>query len=120
MKKNKIIFWTINILFAGFMLMSSVPDVLLTPEAKDFMSKLGYPDYFTQFIGVMKILGIIAILIPGFRKIKEWAYAGLFFDLAGAIYSILFAMGLSPGIFVMLLPILFLFASYYYSQKLNY
>src|SRR5437868_13492782 len=48
---------------------------------------LGYPVYFIQFISIAKLLGAIVILIPGLNRIKEWAYAGLFFDLAGAIYS---------------------------------
>ena len=49
---------------------------------------LGYPFYLIPFVGVAKVLGIIAILIPGFPGIKEWAYAGLFFDLVGATFSI--------------------------------
>ena len=70
------------------MLFSSIPDVMATPEATKFMSgMLGYPAYFTPFIGVAKILGVIAILIPGFPRIKEWAYAGLAYDLIGAVYS---------------------------------
>lgn len=54
---------------------------------------LGYPVYFIPFIGVVKLLGVIAILIPGFNRIKEWAYAGLFFDLAGAVYSVIALTG---------------------------
>ncbi len=46
---------------------------------------LGYPVYFIQYISVAKLIGAIVILIPGLNRIKEWAYAGLFFDLAGAI-----------------------------------
>ena len=49
---------------------------------------LGYPIYFIQFISFAKLFGSVAILIPGLNKtVKEWAYAGLFFDLAGAVYS---------------------------------
>lgn len=53
-----------------------------------FVKGLGYPAYFIQLLGIGKALGSIAILIPGLNKtVKEWAYAGLFFDLIGATYS---------------------------------
>lgn len=113
MKKTKTWFWIVTILFAGFMLFSSIPNVLNTPESVEFMSGyLGYPKYFTPFIGVMKVLGIIAILIPGYPRIKEWAYAGLFFDLMGATYSVAFVAGIHPEIVFMLFPIVLLFLSY--------
>lgn len=56
-------------------------------------NSLGYPVYFIQFISIAKLLGVIIILIPGSGRIKDWAYAGLFFDLAGAIYSGIAASG---------------------------
>jgi len=68
--------------------MASIPDILVVPGAVTFMSDhLGYPHYFIAFIGVLKVLGIIAILIPGYPRIKEWAYAGFAYDLFGAVYS---------------------------------
>jgi len=48
---------------------------------------LGYPTYFISFIGIWKMLGVIAILVPGFKLLKEWAYAGLFFTMTGAVIS---------------------------------
>lgn len=69
------------------MLMASIPDVLMIEEAIEIFRHLGYPSYLLPFIGVAKILGVIAILAPGFRRLKEWAYAGLVFDLIGALYS---------------------------------
>lgn len=120
MKKIKIIYWIFTGLFAAFMLFSSIPDILCTPEAVTFMTQLGYPMYFTPFIGVAKVLGIIAILVPGFPRVTEWAYAGLFFDLAGATYSIL-AIG-TPLVqcIPMLIPFIFGIGSYiYYHKKLK-
>ncbi len=87
MKKIKIGYWGITSLMSAFMLMSSVPDIVLHPDAVAMITHLGYPKYFIPFIGVCKILGVITILIPGFGRFKEWAYAGLVFDLIGAIYS---------------------------------
>jgi hypothetical protein len=118
MKKDKIIYWIITGLFSAFMLFSSVPGAMLEPEAKQFLNHLGYPDYFIQLISWLKILGIVAILIPGFLKIKEWAYAGLCFDLVGAIVSIIAVEGFNPGIFVIVVPIGFLFISRYYVTRL--
>jgi hypothetical protein len=82
---------------------------------------LGYPIYFVPFIGVAKVLGVIAILIPGYPRIKEWAYAGLTFDLIGATYSILCVPpqpGGSP--YFMIIPLLLAALSYtYYHKKLK-
>lgn len=102
MKKLKIIYWTTTILFAGFMTFSAIPDILVLDEAKQFISHLGYPIYFIPFIGVAKLLGSIAILIPGLKKIKEWAYAGLFFDLIGAVYSVVMTDGFDPAMMIMI------------------
>ncbi len=118
MKRTKIIFWIITGLFSAFMLFSAVPDALSVPDAIKFMNHLGYPNYIIPFLGVAKILGIIAILIPDFPRIKEWAYAGLFFDLAGAVYSGIATDGLLPRMAVMVLPITFLFVSYFLHHKM--
>ncbi len=96
MKKTNTIYWITTVIFSLMMLFSAVPDVILLPDAVKIMTQLGYPLYFTQFIGIMKILGVLAILVPLPARIKEWAYAGLAFDLIGAIYSIV-ASGLANG-----------------------
>jgi hypothetical protein len=119
MKKDKIIYWTITGLFSAFMIFSSIGGALLQPEAKEFLNHLGYPDYFIQLISYLKIIGIMAILIPGFPRIKEWAYAGLCFDLLGAVYSVTMIDGFDPGIIVIVLPIGFLFISRHYFFKLQ-
>lgn len=87
MKKIKIVYWIVTGLMAAFMLMASIPDVLQIPEAVAIFTHLGYPPYLLPFIGIAKILAVIAILLPGFPRLKEWAYAGLVFDLIGALYS---------------------------------
>jgi hypothetical protein len=117
MKKNNIIFWIVTILFCGFMLFTSYTEIINTPDAQAFMHTLGYPDYFNQFIGIMKVLGVIAILVPGFPRLKEWAYAGLFFDLVGATYSAIAVGGFQPGLSFMAVLIIFLFVSYVYFHK---
>jgi uncharacterized membrane protein YphA (DoxX/SURF4 family) len=89
MKTTKILYWVFNILFAAVMFLSAIPAVLSQAnEIKGIHDGLGYPVYFIPFIGVAKILGAIAILIPGYPRLKEWAYAGLTFDLIAATYSL--------------------------------
>jgi hypothetical protein len=87
-KTTNIIYWVCTIIFAALMTFSAIGGIKPTKEAIQLMHDfLGYPVYFIQFISVAKLLGAIAILIPTRSAIKEWAYAGLFFDLTGAIYS---------------------------------
>ena len=117
MKKNNLLYWIITGLFAAFMIFSSIPNITMSPEAVTMITGLGYPNYFIPFIGVAKLLGCIAILIPGFKRIREWAYAGLCFDLIGATYSIIVKEGLQPSVLFMILPIGFLFFSYYLWNK---
>lgn len=117
MRKTKFFYWLTTGIFAAFMLLSAFPDIMIVPDAVTFMTHLGYPHYFIPFIGVAKLLGVIAILVPGFPRLKEWAYAGLAFDLIGATYSQLATDGFQPAVFVMLLPLAFLVLSYILHQK---
>jgi hypothetical protein len=85
--KNKSPYWIVTSLMAAFMLMASIPDALQVPQASAVFGHLGYPTFLLPFLGTAKILGVIAVLVPIFRRLKEWAYAGLVFDLTGALYS---------------------------------
>lgn len=117
MKKTKIIYWIVTGLLMLGMLFSSIPGLLKVPEAIKFMTALGYPAYIIPFLSIAKILGVVALLIPGFPKVKEWAYAGFTFDLIGATYS---QIGIgTPGAQVsfMLIWFIILGASYYYFNK---
>ena len=120
MKNSKTYYWVATGLFAGFMGLTAVPDILKIDEAVKFIGHLGYPEYFVPFIGVAKLLGSISILIPQFKKIKEWAYAGLCFDLIGATYSNLMIEGLKAEILFMLIPFSLLAVSYHLNQKMNF
>jgi len=93
-KTTNLLYWIFTILFAGLMAFTAVPNLLNSPKSIQLIHDfLGYPVYFIPFIGLCKLLGVIAILIPGLNKIKEWAYAGLFFDLTSSIYSNIAASG---------------------------
>ena len=86
-KRNKMIYWIATALLAFGMLISGAQQLLHTKEMTGMVAHLGYPPYFMDILGVWKILGVIAILIPGFKLVKEWAYAGLFFTMTGALIS---------------------------------
>lgn len=104
MKKIKILYWVFTVLFAVMMLLSAIPNILVTAESVAMVTNvLGYPKYLIAFLGVAKAVGAITILIPGIPRLKEWAYAGLFFDLIGATYSILATA--QPGAWFMIVPI---------------
>ncbi len=82
------LYWVFTGLFSLLMIFSAVGGLQPSQQAIELIhDQLGYPVYFIQFISFAKLIGAIAILIPQFKRIKEWAYAGLFFDLTAAIYS---------------------------------
>jgi hypothetical protein len=118
MRRTKTLYWIFTGLFAAFMTYSAVPSILNSEESVKMMSNyLGYPLYFTPFLGVAKLLGSIAIIIPGYWRIKEWAYAGFFFDLIGATYSMIAVGGLQPQILFMILPFALAILSYLYYHQ---
>ena len=84
-------YWIATALVAFSMGSGGVADALRIQPVVEGMTKLGYPIYFCIILGVWKVLGTIAILIPGTPRLKEWAYAGIAFDLTGAAASHLFA-----------------------------
>ena len=86
-KRNKIIYWIATALLAFGMTGSGLAQIFHAKDMIDLVIPLGYPLYFLTIIGVWKLLAVIAILIPGFKLLKEWAYAGLFFVMTGALIS---------------------------------
>jgi len=118
MKKTKIIYWIFTSLFAFMMFGSAIPDVFSVKVAVDGFTQINMPTYLLPFLGIAKALGVIAILIPGYPRIKEWAYAGLAFDLIGATYSIA-ASGRPPGNWLfMALPLVLAACSYTWYHKM--
>jgi hypothetical protein len=93
-KTINILYWVFTILFAALMIYSSYGSILVNEESKKLIhDQLGYPVYFIPFTGYAKLVGAIVILIPGLKTIKEWAYAGLFFDLIAVVYSVIALSG---------------------------
>ena len=86
-KRNKIIYWIATLWLALGMTSTGIVQVFNVKAEVDFINNLGYPRYCILLLGIWKILGVIAILIPTFPLLKEWAYAGFFFTMTGAIFS---------------------------------
>lgn len=86
-KRNKIIYWISTVWLSLGMTTSAAMQVLHIKDEVQFILDLGYPAYFLTLLGVWKLLGVVAILVPRFPLIKEWAYAGFFFTASGALYS---------------------------------
>lgn len=86
-KRNKIIYWIATIWLSLGMLSTGIVQLLQTEEEVEMLTRLGYPVYFLTIIGVWKISGVVAVLIPKFPLLKEWAYAGFFIAMSGAISS---------------------------------
>ncbi|AXP81378.1 hypothetical protein CJ739_2304 [Mariniflexile rhizosphaerae] len=109
-KRNKIIYWIVTGFLSFGMLAGGVQQMLQIGGYNEIIKQLGYPQYLLSILGVWKILGVIAILIPKFPLLKEWAYAGFFFVMSGASISH-FAVGQSlteamPSLILLLATIL--------------
>jgi hypothetical protein len=117
------LYWVFTVLFALLMLFASVGGLQPTADTIKVMHDgMGFPVYFIQYISVAKVIGVIAILIPNLKKgVKEWAYAGLFFDLAGAVYSGVASAGkFDPLMLTLIIWIVPGILSYYYWKKISH
>lgn len=88
-RKAKLLYWVPTTLVALMMTGGGLSDALCSAQAVEVMQRLGYPDYFTCLLGVAKLLGVGALLLPVPRVLREWAYAGFTFDVLGATVSLL-------------------------------
>ena len=113
-KRNKIIYWIATIWLALGMLSTGIVQLLRTDEEVDMMTHLGYPIYFLTIIAVWKILGVVAVLLPKFPLLKEWAYAGFFIAMSGAIISHLISGDDAKEIFGPTLLLILTMASWYF------
>jgi hypothetical protein len=121
MKTIKILYWVFTVLLVTLMLFSAFGSFISSPESAKFAAQFGYPTYIFKFLAIAKILGVIAILVPGNPRLKEWAYAGFTFDLLGALYSF-YANGTIPAAQwapTLLLGLVFVAGSYICYHKLK-
>lgn len=117
MKRTKVLYWIFTGLFAVLMLGSAIPNIISDPVSIEGFRRMNMPAYLVPFLGVAKALGVVAILLPGYPRLKEWAYAGLVFDLVGAAWSI-YASGQPVANWAFMpIPIALAAASYIFYHK---
>lgn len=105
-KTKNIVYWTLTILVALFMSGGVAQLAQYRANPHGVVPALGYPMYFFAILGIWKVLGAIAILAPGFPRLKEWAYAGIFFDLTGAAASCAWVGGYGAYGFHVIAPLM--------------
>ena len=86
-KRNKIIYWVATLWLSLGMVSTGIVQLIKMQPEVDMMTRLGYPVYLLTLLGIWKMLGVVAVLAPKFPLLKEWAYAGFFFLMSGAIFS---------------------------------
>lgn len=118
MKKIKIIYWISTGLLLALMLFSGISGLVNTEATNALIvSHLGYPEYFAPLISGAKILGVVALLVPGFHRLKEWAYAGFTFDLLSAIFSFIAVGDPVSGIIPLFIGLALIAVSYIFYHK---
>ncbi|MDH6253868.1 hypothetical protein M2347_003595 [Chryseobacterium sp. H1D6B] len=109
-KRNKIIYWIFTLWMALGMVSTAGVQLLKNKDEIENFTSLGYPIYLMTIIGVWKILGVFAVLIPKYPLLKEWAYAGFFFVMSGAVISHVISdhnLGkILPGLLLLVLTII--------------
>lgn len=113
-KRNKIIYWVATVWLALGMLSTGIVQLIKVPEEVKMMEDLGYPLYFLTLLGIWKLLGVIAVLAPKFPLLKEWAYAGFFFAMSGAVFSHLAHGDQAISLFGPLLLLILTLVSWYF------
>jgi len=113
-KRDKIIYWIATLWLALGMTVTGVVQFLRQPADLELMNRLGYPVYFLTILGSWKVLGVIAVLLPKFPLLKEWAYAGFFFAMSGAVFSHMASESAAMEYFGPLLLIVLTITSWYF------
>ena len=113
-KTQKIIYWISTVWLALGMTSTGVVQLFKLKADVDQMTRLGYPVYLLTILGVWKILGVVAVLIPKYPVLKEWAYAGFFFAMSGAVISHIVSGDPVSQIFPALLLLVLTVVSWYF------
>jgi len=107
LKGTFIAYWSVTLLLAGSMTLSGIGQLMQLGGNVELVTNMGYPLYITTILGIWKILGVIAIVVPRFPRLKEWAHAGFFFLMTGAALSHVFANDYGEYGFYVILPLLY-------------
>jgi uncharacterized membrane protein YphA (DoxX/SURF4 family) len=104
-KGKTIAYWTVTSLLAAAITLSGIGQLMQYGGNIELVKSIGYPLYIMNILGIWKILGVIAIVVPGFPRLKEWAHAGIFFLMTGAALSHVFANDYGDYGFNIILPL---------------
>ena len=115
----KITYWIFTALLIALMLFSAVGSFFPNPEGEAMMKQIGYPYSVLHLLAVLKVLGAVALLVPGYPRLKEWAYAGFTFDLLGAVYAFLIVGTPVVNVAFMFVGLVFVAGSYITYHKLQ-
>ncbi|MCE3294410.1 MAG: DoxX-like family protein [Crocinitomicaceae bacterium] len=121
-KAHKITYWIATIWLSLGMVSSGIVQLIHLKEEAEMIDHLGYPPYFMTILGVWKMLGVIVILIPKLPLLKEWAYAGFFFTMSGAVISHLAVGDEAKELFGPVLSLILVVLSWYFrppSRKIS-
>ncbi|HSE25490.1 MAG TPA: DoxX family protein [Pyrinomonadaceae bacterium] len=113
-KTQKVIYWISTLWLALGMTSTGVVQLFKLKADVDQMTRLGYPVYLLTILGIWKILGVVAVLIPKYPVLKEWAYAGFFFAMSGAVISHLVSGDPVSQVFPALLLLVLTGVSWYF------
>ena len=116
-KRTKIIYWIATAWLSLGMLSTGIVQLLGIPDEMDNFTSLGYPIYLMAIIGVWKIAGVVAVLAPKLPIIKEWAYAGFFFTMSGAVVSHIILGHSADKVFPPLLLLTLTILSWYFRPE---
>lgn len=86
-KTNRIVYWIATAWLSLGMLSTGIVQIMHRKEEVDFITSLEYPEYLLTWLGIVKMIGVIIVLVPGIPLLKEWTYAGFFFMMSGAVFS---------------------------------
>ncbi|MGN6181632.1 MAG: DoxX family protein [Mucilaginibacter sp.] len=112
-KRKQIWYWIITVILSFCIFTGGLFQALQVKGVVQGFKPLGYPTYFISIIGIWKMLGIIAILAPKFKLLKEWAYAGIFFTMTGAVISHIASSNISVQIIAPVVLAVFTVLSWY-------
>lgn len=113
-KRNKIIYWIATLWLALGMTSTGIVQLMHREEEVNLFKELGFPIYFLTLMGICKLLGVVAILLPKLPLLKEWTYTGFFFSMSGAVFSILVSNHSIAQIFPPLLLLALTVTSWYF------
>jgi uncharacterized membrane protein YphA (DoxX/SURF4 family) len=116
-KRNKIIYWVATLWLSLGMVSTGMVQLIRMKEEVDMFANIGYPVYLLTILGVWKMLGVVAVLIPRFPLVKEWAYAGFFFAMTGAVISHLAVGDGAKELFGPVLLIILTVTSWYFRPE---